>query len=257
MKHEFLKVGAVIRRELLEMRSGRILAVLGLFALFQGTLMFVSKATGRIEDVFLIFMFGGLTAVLIGFDGFAREREQRTIDLLLTQGISRRGLYAAKWLSLILLCIVAAGTAILGGMLGSLLSGKPVARLDFLAEFAATVWLLSIYGALALACSAMLRRGKWALIAAIVVWIAFRPMVIGTLVLGPVSGALGLTQTQTWHIAACMPEFAFRFVLDPGRASPSGVNVPTWLAYAALSAYLIGFSSLGWLVFRRQDEPAI
>jgi ABC-type transport system involved in multi-copper enzyme maturation permease subunit len=257
MKREFLKIGAVIHRELSEMRSGRILAVFGLFALFQGALMFASKATGRVEDVFLIFMFGGLTAVLIGFDSFAREREQRTIDLLLTQGISRRGLYTAKWLSLILLCIAAAGTAIIGGILGSLLSGKSVAWTDFLAEFAATVWLLSIYGTLALACSATLRRGKWALIAAIVIWIAFRPMVIGNLVLGPVSDALGLSKTQTWHIAACLPEFAFRFVLEPGRASPSDVSVPIWLAYVALSTYLIGFSLLGWLVFRRQDEPAI
>lgn len=257
MKHEFPKIWAVVRRNLLEMRSGRALAVFGLLALFQGALMFVSKAPGRVEDAFLIFMLGGLAAVLFGFDGFAREREQRTMDLLLTQGISRWGLYIAEWLSLMVLCIAVAGTAILGGMLGALLAGKAVARLDFLVEFAATAWLLAVYGAMALACSASLRRGKWALIAAVMIWMAFRPMVIGTLVLGPVSEALGLSKAQTWNIAACLPEFAFRFVLDPVRASPSDVHVPVWLAYVALSAYLIGFSLLGWLAFRRQDEPAI
>lgn len=256
MRQEFRKVGVVIRRELLEIRSGRMLAVFGLVALLQGTLMFVSKATGRIEDMFLFFMFGGLTSVLIGFDALAREREQRTMDLLLTQGISRRGLYAAKWLSLILLCTAVAGTAIGGGMLGSLLSGKPVARLDFVVEFAAAAWLLSIYGALAVACSAILRRGKRALIGAVILWMTFRPMVVGTLVLGPASDSLGLSRNQTWRIAACLPEFAFRFVLDPGRASPPDVDVPIWLAYVALSLYLVGFSLLGWLVFRRQDEPA-
>jgi ABC-type transport system involved in multi-copper enzyme maturation permease subunit len=257
MKHEFPKIWAVLRRELWEMRSGRILAVFGLFTLFQGALMFVSKDTGRIEDAFLIFMLGGLAAVLIGFDGFAREREQRTMDLLLTQGISRWGLYAAKWLSLILLCFAAAGIAILGGMIGSLLSGKPLARLDFLAEFAATAWLLSVYGAMALTCSAALRRGKWALIAAIIVWMVFRPMVIGTLVLGPVSHSLGLSKNQTWGVAAFLPEFAFRFVLDAGHAAPPDVSVPAWFPYAALGAYLVGFSLIGWLIFRRQDEPAI
>lgn len=257
MKHEFSKIGALVRRELLEMRSGRMLAVFGLFALFQGVLIFVSKSIGRNEDVFLVFMFGGLAAVLIGFDGFAREREQRTLDLLLTQGISRQGLYAAKWLALMLLCTAAAGTAILGGGVGSLLSAKPVARLDFLVEFIATAWLLSIYGALALSCSAALRRGKWALIAAVVVWVAFRPMVIGTLVLGPLSDALGWSKAQTWNIAACLPEFAFRFVLDPARASPADVGVPLWIPYIAMSAYWIGFSLLGWLIFRRQDEPAV
>lgn len=257
MKREFPKIWAVVRRDLLEMRSGRVLAVFGLFALFQGMLMFVSKSPGRIEDVFLVFMLGGLAAVLLGFDGFSREREQRTLDLLLTQGISRGGLYMAKWLALMSLCMAAAGTAIGGGILGAWLSGKSVAGPDFLAEFAATAWLLSIYGALALTCSATLRRGKWALIAAVIIWMAFRPMVIGTLVLGPVSDWLGLSKTQTWNIAACLPEFAFRITLDPGRATPADVRVPLWLAYAALSAYLSGFSLIGWLVFRRQDEPAI
>ncbi|MGB7540141.1 MAG: ABC transporter permease subunit [Anaerolineales bacterium] len=255
MKREISKIGAVIRRELLEIRSGRMIAVFGLFALFQGALMFVSEETGRIEDAFLIFMLGGLVAVLIGFDGISRERENRTMDLLLTQGISRWGLYTAKWISLMLLCIAAAGTAVLGGVLGSLLSGKPVARPDFLVEFAATAWLLGVYGAMALACSVMLRRGKWALIAAIVIWMVFRPMVIGMLVLGPVSNALGLSRNEIWRIAACLPEYAFRFVLDPAHASPPDVSVPAWIAYAALAAYLAAFTCIGWLAFRRQDEP--
>ncbi len=257
MSREVPKILAVIRRDLREIRSGRFAALFGLLALLQGMLMFVSKAPNRMEDGVLIFQLGGLAAVLIGFNGFTREREQRTMDLLLTQGISRWGLYAGKWVSVIVLCVAASGTAIIGGILGSLLSGKPAARLDFLIEFAAAAWLLSVYGALALTCSVALRRGKGALMAAVIVWMVFRPMVIGNLILGPASGGLGLSQTQAWRIAACLPEFAFRFVLDPGRASPVDISVPAWLSYAALGFYLAGFSLLGWLIFRRQDEPAI
>jgi ABC-type transport system involved in multi-copper enzyme maturation permease subunit len=257
MTGEALKIAAVYRRELAEIRSPRILAVFGIFAGLQCILMMVSRSPGRAEDSYLAFMLGGLVAVMTAFDMIAKEREHHTIDLLLTQGITRHGLFTAKWLATLTLCTVAAAAAALGGIAGAAASGKPPAWGDRLAEFGMFAWLLIVYGSLSLACSTALRRGKHALIAASIIWVILRPPVIGTLLVGPISEALKLTKSQTWRIAACLPDFAFRLGLDIHRVAPSDVVIPPYLPYLVLGIYTVVFSLLAGLVFLRQDEPTI
>ena len=257
MNGEMSKMAALMRRECWELRSPRALAVLGLLAGMQCLVMAASRQAGRIEDTSVMFMLGGLVGVILAFDLVAREREHRTLDLVLTQGVSRRALFAAKWLATLGLCGAAALAATAGSLLGRLLSGKPAAWADLLAEFAMLWWLLAVFGLLALLCSVVLRRGKWALMAAAVAWAILRPPVMMLLVLAPLQEALGWDQTQLWRVLATLPEFAFRLGLDPQRGAPEGVTLAAWLPYAALAAYVAVFTATAAAVFVRQDEPAV
>jgi len=257
MNLEFKKIATVYHREMVELRSSRSLAVFGLFAILQCLLMIVNKAPNRVENSFMIFMLGGFVGVLVCFDMITKEREHHTMDLLLTQGITRRGLFLAKWLATLSFCVIGGAAALCGGAIGSIISGKSLVWGDWLAEFIMAVWLLSIYGVLSLMYSATAKRGKWALIAASVTWFMMRPAILGQILLGPFSNYLGWSKSLTWHIAAWMPEFAFRLGLDIQRVAPDDVYIEPWLPYLVLSIYLVVLSLSAWLVFRRQDEPVV
>ncbi len=251
------KMEAVVRRDLYEMRSSRLLAVWGLFGAVQCLLMMVSKAQGRIEDTSVIFWLGGVVGVIVGFDIIAREREHRTLDLLLTQGISRPALFAAKWGATLILCAGAAGSALVGGVVGAAISGKMLIWGDFLVEFGMVFFLLEVYATLGLLCSVVFRRGKWALTAAAVAWGILRPPVVAMLLIKPLESALHWSKGQVWQVVALVPEFAFRMGLDGQRGVPEDVVLPMGLPYVALAVYVIVFSVAAGLVFVRQDEPVV
>lgn len=257
MNGETSKVAALLRRECWELRSPRVLAALGLLAGMQCLVMAASRQTGRVEDTSVLFMLGGLVGVALAFDLVAKEREHRALDLLLTQGVSRRALFAAKWLAALGLCGAAALAATAGSLVGRILSGKPAGWSDLAAEFTMLWWLLAVFGLLALLCSVALRRGKWALMAAAVAWAILRPPVMMLLVLAPLQDALGWDQTQLWRVLAVLPEFAFRLGLDLPRGAPDTVSIEAWLPYAALAAYVAVFTAAAAAVFVRQDEPSV
>ena len=257
VRFEASKTAAVYRREMAEARSPRSLAVLGTLALLQAFLMFVSRAPGRVEDTTIVFMVGGLFAVLAGYDLIAREREARTIDLLLVQGLTRSALFAAKWAAATTGAVIMSAALVAGGVIGAVASKKPLAWSDYGWEFVMVAWFLWVYCLAALAWSVVARRGKWALSAAVVTWLAVRPPVVGLLVLRPLREAQGWSMSQAWTVLAALPEFAFRLALDPTRGVPQGIVVPRVLPYAALTAYVAGASIVAWLVFLRQDEPPL
>lgn len=255
MKPSLRKVSIVYRREMAEIRSSKTLIVFVLFAAMQCLLMFVSQAPGKIEDTYLFFMLGGLVAVIACFDIISKEREHRTLDLLLTQGISRQGLFLAKLGAAFTYCFFGTLVVIIGGIVGSFLSGKIPAWGDWLAEFGMTFWLLSIYAMLSLLFSSVFRRGKWALAGAATTWFLMRPAILGNIVLGPLSKLFGWNRSLTWYAAACIPEFAFRLGLDIKRGAPDDVAILWYFPYLVLGIYVIAFAVSAWLVFRNQDEP--
>lgn len=247
------KILAILQRELYEFRAGRTLATLGLFAVLQLLLMLGSKTIGRLESTLLLFQLGGVMALVLCFDSLAREREHHTLDLLLTGGLPRSHLFAARWLAALGWCLVCALVLVLATGLGSWIKGQPFGAVDLLVMFAMIFWLLSVYGLLALACSVVCRRGKWALIAAVIAWVVLRPPVQALLVIGP----LGWGKQQVWSYLAWLPDFAFRMGLDPARSAPQGVIIQTYVPYLALGLACVGLTLLGWGVFSLQDEPAI
>ena len=256
-RFEARKALAVYRREIAEARSPRSLAVLGMLALLQAILMFVSRSPGRVEDTTIVFMVGGLFAVLAGCDLITREREARTIDLLLVQGLTRNTLFAAKWATATTSAVVMSAALIAGGVIGATASRKHLAWSDYGLEFVMVAWFLEVYCLAALVWSVVARRGKQALAAAVVTWLAVRPPVVGLLVLKPLREAQGWSMSQAWTVLAGLPEFAFRLALDPTRGVPQGVGVPRLLPYAALTAYVAGASIAAWLIFLGQDEPPL
>jgi len=251
------KVFPVFNRELMELRSGRMLAAVGLFTFLQFFLALNSKTHGRIEDVLLVFQAGGIVAVIMVFDLIARERETHTIDLLLTQGISKAGLFIAKWLAMVVFCGVGAAGFVLGNTAGTWISGAEVIWLNILAQGAMVWWLFSVYGAFSLLFSVLFRRAKWALIGAACIWVGFRPPVLALLVLNPLKEAFQWTKSQLWQVLAFMPEFAFHIGLDPVRGAPEGVTLNTSWSYVALAAYVVVLSLAAFLIFVRQDEPVV
>ena len=170
MNLEPRKMIYLLRRELYEFRSSRLLAAFGIFGLLQGVIMFSARAHGRTEDTILVFLIGGLSTVITAFDLVAREREQHTIDLLLTQGVSRTSLFLAKGLTAFLFSVIGALVFCVATVSGTAIAGYPVLWGDLLPEFGMITWMMGAYAAIALACSVIFRRPKTALIGAMMTW---------------------------------------------------------------------------------------
>jgi ABC-type transport system involved in multi-copper enzyme maturation permease subunit len=254
MKHATRNIICVLKREIMELRSWRILLTIGLFAALQFFLSIISKAHGRVEDTILVFQMGGIIAIIIGFDLIAKEREQHTIDLLLTQGITRSGLFAAKWCAMLVFCMLGGISFLLGNSLGMLLKAIPLNGWDMLVEFAMVSWLFSIYGSITLLCSVLFRKAKLALAGSILVWMFFRPPVMALLIFNPLKNAFGWSKSQLWQVLALMPEFAFHIGLDPARGVPEGVILqPVW-SFLAMITYLVVLSLIAQISFLQQDE---
>jgi ABC-type transport system involved in multi-copper enzyme maturation permease subunit len=254
MNPSMLRIALILKRELMELRSWRTLLALGLLGALQFFVSLVSKAHGRVEDTILVFQMGGIIAIILGFDLVAKEREQHTIDLLLTQGISRQGLFAAKWLAMLIFCLLGGLVFGLGNGLGMLLRTIPLNGLDLWVESGMVAWLFCVYGSIALLLSVLFRRAKMALAGSILIWMFFRPAVMALLVFNPLKELLGWTKSQLWQGLAVMPEFAFHIGVEPLRGIPDGVSLqPAW-CYVALAGYLVVLSTVAWGVFIRQDE---
>ena len=74
MNSEANKIKFLIKRELFEFRTARILFVLGKLGFLQFVTMFSARAHGLIEDTTFLFIIGGLCTVITSFDLIARER---------------------------------------------------------------------------------------------------------------------------------------------------------------------------------------
>lgn len=257
MTIDFKKLFALLAREWIELRSPRVLVTLALFGLCQAIMMSAGKFHGRLEDTFLIFMVGGLAAMVVSFDAVSKEREHHTLDLLLVQGLPRAGIFLVKWITALFTGLVVALVFCIGTLVGTLLSGTPPVPGDLLAELGMTGWLMVIYSLLALACSILFRRGKWAMAGSAFAWVLLRPSLVSLLIMTPLESLLGLSREQIWGIMAYLPEFSFRLVLDPGRGMPRGVTIPTENAALALTGYLCLFTLLSAVIFFRQDEPGL
>lgn len=248
-----MKILALLQREMYELRSARSLATLGLFTGMQLMLVLGSQKIGLLESTLLLFQLGGVMALILCYDSLAREREHHTLDLLLTGGLSRGSLFTAKWLAGMAWCLLCTLALTMATGLGSWIKGQPFGAVDLLVLFGMVFWLLAVYGLLALACSTVYRRSKWALILAIGIWGLLRPPVQALLVIGP----LGWDKQQVWSYLAWLPDFAFRMGLDPAKSAPQGVLIPPHVPYLAMGLACIAMTLLAWLIFRLQDEPAI
>ena len=254
MKLKLQHIFLVIRREFLDLRSPRSWLPLVLFAALQFLISAVNKSHGRVEDTVLIFQIGGILTIILAFDLIAKERENHTIDLQLTQGISRNGLFIAKWCAMVAFCLLGGLAYIIGNGLGMLIQRVPIQITDLLAESGMIAWLLSVYGSIALLFSVLFRRAKMALAGSVVVWLLFRPPVLSLLIFNPLQQVFDWSKNQLWQVLALMPEFAFRIGLEPARAIPNDVSIRAVWSFLALSAYviLLGFAAGG--VFANQDE---
>ena len=257
MSGEKEKIVAVLRRELIETRSLRRMALLAAPGLLQFVAAAASANHGRVEDTYVVYMLGGMIGIVLVFDLMAKEREHHTLDILLTQGISRRGLFVAKWIGAVSICFAAATLLVAGTLLGSAISGNVLSWRDYLAEWGMIGWFLTVYGLLALLFSCALRRSKWALAGAAFAWLLVRPPFVALLVFEPLEAIVGWSRQRSWQIMAALPDFAMRIGLEPARAVPDSIHVNTSVSYVALALYALGFSLLGWWVFSRQDEPTV
>ncbi|MBA4384478.1 MAG: hypothetical protein C0410_07055 [Anaerolinea sp.] len=255
MNSEIKKMFFLLKREFFEFRSVRVLAAFGVMGILQGIIMVNSQEHGLMEDTFLIFLIGGLCTVITCFDLVSREREQHTIDLLLTQGINRGSMYLVKWITAALLSAIGALVFCFATIIGTAISGEDVLWNNFLPEFGMITWAMGSYAAIALLCSIIFRRPKSSLIAALMVWVIFRPAVFGMLVIDPIRKALNLSKTELWRVVAFIPDFAFRLGLDIEKAAPKDVIIPASWPLLALSGYILLGTLLAWLIFIRQDEP--
>ena len=255
MKTEWKKFFLLIKREIFEFRSVRVVAVFGIFGLLQCLMMFSANEHGLMEDTIFLFMIGGLCTVITGFDLVTREREWHTIDLLLTQGISRGSLFWVKWTTTIVLSLMAALIFCLSTIIGTLLAGQSVLWENLLREFCVITLEMEAYAAIALVCSVVFRKPKSALITAMVIWVTFRPPVVSLLLISPIQNFLSLDKTATWRFVSFIPEFAFRLALDIHKGAPSEVTIPPGWPFLALTGYIIIGSFLSWVIFIHQDEP--
>ena len=190
------------------------------------------------------------------FDLIAKEREKHSLDLLL-QGASRSQIYVAKGLAAVLYAFAAALLFNLVTVAGYLIKGHIPLLSDMLCEMGALWWMLAIYALLALVSSILFYQGKWSLVAVIITWVLMRPSFIAVLIFKPLENILNLTKTDLWRALSFLPEYSFRLILDPLRAVPDGVSISPWWGYVILTGYVVILTIGGWLIFRRQDEPAI
>jgi ABC-type transport system involved in multi-copper enzyme maturation permease subunit len=254
MKTSLKNIHLVLRREFLELRSLKAILPIFVFAALQFFISVVSKSHGRAEDTILVFQIGGILAIILSFDLVAKERENHTIDLLLTQGISRQGLFAAKWCAMLAFCLLGGTAFLLGNALGMLMHGLSINIADLLIESAMVFWLFTVYGSCALLFSVLFRRAKMALAGSVLVWLMFRPPVLALLIFNPLKQAFHWSQTLIWQALAFMPEFAFHIGVDPIRGVPDGVSIQVAWSFFALAGYviLLGLTAVG--VFTKQDE---
>ena len=257
MKCEWKKIILLLRRELFEFRSIRVLAVFGVFGFLQSICMFSARDHGLMEDTIFLYLIGGLCTIITCFDLIARERELHTIDLILTQGITRSSLFLVKWITTVILSVITALVFCVATVAGTTLAGQSILWENILREFGVIILAMEAYAAIALLCSIIFRRPKSALIAAMSVWVVFRPPVVSLLLIHPIQSALSLDKAATWKFVAFIPEFAFRLGLDIHKGAPEDVTLPGGWPFLALTGYVVIFSILAWLVFSRQDEPVV
>lgn len=257
MNCEWGKVILLLRRELFEFRSIRVLAIFGIFGFLQCIIMFSARAHGLMEDTIFLFLIGGLCTIFTGFDLIARERELHTIDLILTQGITRGSLFLVKWITTVMLSAIGALVFCIATVIGTALAGQPILWENFLREFGIITLAMEAYAAIALVCSVVFRRPKSALIAAMSVWVVFRPPVVSLLLIHPIQSAFSLDKAATWRFVAFIPEFAFRLGLDIHKGAPTDVTIPASWPFLALTGYIVIGSILSWMIFMRQDEPIL
>lgn len=251
------KIMLLLKRELFQFRSARILLVFGIFGLVQALMMFAARAHGLMEDTMFLFFIGGLCTLITAFDLVARERETHVIDLLLTQGISRGSVFFVKWIVSLILSVLGAFIFCAATVIGTGAAGQPVLWSNVLPEFGMVTWLMATYAVIALLCSVLFRNGKSALIAATSIWVVFRPPVVSLLLIHPIQSALNLDKTATWKFVAFLPDFAFRIALDIEKATPADVTIPISWPIMALCVYFLVCSIAAWIVFLRQDEPVL
>lgn len=117
----------------------------------------------------------GLQALLLTFDAFVGERDQRTLELMLAQGVSRSTLIAGKYLGALWASLAALLASAVGSLAVVVLWGgihlDAQERLRLGAAFAAYGGYLSLMVLVGLALSLTARRASQSLAYAILAWL--------------------------------------------------------------------------------------
>jgi ABC-2 type transport system permease protein len=123
---------------------------------------------GQLTPAFVLQILSPLLILFLGFGTVARERERGTLRLLLSQGVSGRQLLGGKFLGLAAIAITVAAPAFLL-LLGMAVVGAAgwVPSLLLIGGYA--MWLL-IWAALSVMVSALVSRGRDALLALVGIW---------------------------------------------------------------------------------------
>jgi len=123
---------------------------------------------GQLTPAFVLQIVAPLLLIFLGYGALARERERGTLRLLMLQGVSRGSVVRGKLLALGIVAMIAGLPAMVGfvamaGQPGALALPMLVTALGYLAYLA--LWVVVI-----LLVSALVRRGRDALLALVAIW---------------------------------------------------------------------------------------
>ncbi|WP_315761672.1 ABC transporter permease [Sphingomonas sp. Y38-1Y] len=123
---------------------------------------------GQLSPAFVLQTVAPLLLVFLGFAAVARERERGTLRLLMLQGVGRGQLIAGKLLALGTVALAAALPALVG--LAVIAAQPGAAALPMLVIGAGYLAYLTLWVVVILAVSALVRRGRDALLALVAIW---------------------------------------------------------------------------------------
>ncbi len=201
---------------------------------------------------FFLWMFAFVVGIAIGFDRISSERESRALDLILTSGVPRRTFLASKAIVVLLLATVV-------GIVYVTVTSAAYAPWAGVRE-ALGIWphlvaisaLFAAYGCLGLACSAVVRTSKRALLAASSLAIAGRPRLWEAFV-EKASSLLELGPGPTRAVKAICPEMALTYLTGVGPGD-RGRGTETAAGALCLCGVIVLGILVAFFVFTRQDE---
>lgn len=123
---------------------------------------------GQLTPAFVLQIVAPLLLIFLGFGSLVRETERGTLGLLMLQGASRRQIGLGKLVALGAVGLAAAAPALLGLLV---IAGQPGAlALPMLVILAGYLLYLTLWVVVILLVSAVVRRGRDALLALIALW---------------------------------------------------------------------------------------
>jgi ABC-type transport system involved in multi-copper enzyme maturation permease subunit len=247
----------LVRRDFRAATNKRLFFLLAFMALFQlwfivgsGSVEKVLEA-GRMEFMAVVFSFnilGSLAALVLSFDGISRERQNKTMDLILTSGVSKRmvmlsraaaNLAVSFVFSALYLLAVALVYAALGGGVGTALL-----CFGYLPGLTAFNFVYCLLGN---ALSVLFRSSRTSFIVSMAVGLVCMPRLFVTMLEG-IAGTFGMGPGFIEIAGMASPAL----IMNALGGGASGASLAA--AFIFLALYTAALTLGGSAVFTRQDE---